>query len=102
MFWEENKKLLACNRKFQEINVGVPDFTLPGKSFRDHVTYVAVASLANPVGMAIEECVGTFVNRHVALRVAGMNAIVTKPFTDDERITAIWALVPAVGSDNEE
>jgi hypothetical protein len=88
------QKLLAFNRKFQEINVGDPDFTLPGKSFRDHVTYLAVASLTNPVGMATEGSAGTFVNRHVALRIAGMNAIVTIPFTDDERIAAIGAHVP--------
>ena len=102
VFREENNKLLAHNRKFYEINAGVPDFALPGKSIRDHVIYVAVASLANPARMALEECAGAFVNRHVTLRVAGMNAIVTKPFTDDERIAAIWAHVPAVRSDNEE
>jgi two-component system sensor histidine kinase/response regulator len=32
-----------------------------------------------------------FVNQHKALREAGMNAIVTKPFTDNDLISAIWA-----------
>jgi PAS domain S-box-containing protein len=32
-----------------------------------------------------------FVNQHKALREAGMNTIVTKPFTDDELMAAIWS-----------
>jgi PAS domain S-box-containing protein len=32
-----------------------------------------------------------FVDQHNALREAGMNAVVTKPFTDDELMSAIWA-----------
>jgi PAS domain S-box-containing protein len=34
-----------------------------------------------------------FVNQHAALREAGMNAIVTKPFTDNDLISAIWSHV---------
>jgi PAS domain S-box-containing protein len=55
VLWDENEKLVACNRKFRELNAGVPDFILPGTSFRDHVTAVVAAGLANPVDMTSEE-----------------------------------------------
>ena len=35
-----------------------------------------------------------FVNQHAALRDAGMNTVVTKPFTDNELVSTIWAHVP--------
>jgi PAS domain S-box-containing protein len=41
-----------------------------------------------------------FVNQHIALREAGMNAIVTKPFTDNDLMSAIWARVPSQGADD--
>ncbi len=40
-----------------------------------------------------------FVNQHRALREAGMKEIVTKPFTDDALMAAIWANLP--GADAE-
>jgi PAS domain S-box-containing protein len=43
-----------------------------------------------------------FVNQHAALRDAGMNAIVTKPFTDNDLISAIWSHVPAGELDDED
>lgn len=57
VLWDENECLVACNRKFRELNAGVPDFIVPGTSFPDHVTAVTVAGLANPVDMTVEEWV---------------------------------------------
>ena len=36
-----------------------------------------------------------FINQHATMREAGMNSIVTKPFTDNELTAAIWAHLPA-------
>lgn len=36
-----------------------------------------------------------FVDQHAALRNAGMDAVVTKPFTDDELLSVIWKTIPA-------
>jgi two-component system sensor histidine kinase/response regulator len=43
-----------------------------------------------------------FVNQHKALREAGMNTIVTKPFTDDELMAAIWSHISGEATENTD
>ena len=37
-----------------------------------------------------------FVSQHAALRNVGMDAIVTKPFTDHELMSVIWKIIPSI------
>ena len=63
LLWDENERLVACNRKFRELNVEIADFVTPGTLFRDQVTAFALAGLVVPVDMTIEEWIEQRIQR---------------------------------------